>query len=624
MSDSTTLVATEEELKPPQFRSVAIPPAKRQSAFRPDLKLYVKNVRDGNQPKKAITVPSGSTIQGVKLLIQYLMDVPVNAQRLYFGPFLSSGSELPNHRTLHDAGIYRSGETLFLEIKDDDETVPSWKNSRTEAPSTPAMSFFGSSSRHETKPSSSSSPSAKGWAVPKLQPVPIYYPLDEKSSRVVEDDLDNVMERLANCFRSLSLQAVFNDENASVHLTDSQGVEMDLKLWKATGEKTGVVVELQRRRSDATSFHRWYLRHILDAAKRDDTTEHKKAVSGAIEIAHGLLLSKDRGTEHHRLGLEDLHLLTDPDKTTTMSSATRAAIRIIDAEGQFPDRGVFENVLNTVLDKVIGDYDHDNDSDHGDHQKKQAPVVYHYFSNGKHKPNKLSFQRNGTGSPGSRSKSRQMGRDRKSHLSDPIETSGSTHDDGKSDTSTPNTPDGAQPGNTHAELPCRALPHNNAAYAASKLCRFYSMAASVASNSWAFSGSSSSDMITESRHNLKAPPQQRSDESNSNQQTDYETCLENDDWATIHKVTLLPGAFYPSVFPYTLSVGGDHPRWEDDDVSTLTSAKLSVQGNQILQGSVQFLVLGAVFGFLLTWPLAWSLMDSNNTIQSGYVFSAFQ
>ena len=50
-------------------------------------------------------------------MIQKNMHVPPNAQRLYFGPLLSSGGELPNHRTLHDAGIYRSGETLLLDIK---------------------------------------------------------------------------------------------------------------------------------------------------------------------------------------------------------------------------------------------------------------------------------------------------------------------------------------------------------------------------------------------------------------------------------------------------------------------------------------------------------------------------
>jgi len=83
----------------------------------PDLKLFIKDVRDRQQRKRAITIRSWSTIQEVKHVIQKIMHVPPNAQRLYFGPLLSSGGELPNHRTLHDAGIYRSGETLLLDIK---------------------------------------------------------------------------------------------------------------------------------------------------------------------------------------------------------------------------------------------------------------------------------------------------------------------------------------------------------------------------------------------------------------------------------------------------------------------------------------------------------------------------
>lgn len=91
----------------------------RQSAAvrGPDLKLFIKDVRDRQQRKRAITVRSWSTVQEVKHTIQKIMHVPPSAQRLYFGPLLSSGGELPNHRTLHDAGIYRSGETLLLDIK---------------------------------------------------------------------------------------------------------------------------------------------------------------------------------------------------------------------------------------------------------------------------------------------------------------------------------------------------------------------------------------------------------------------------------------------------------------------------------------------------------------------------
>ncbi|CAB9496178.1 expressed unknown protein [Seminavis robusta] len=182
------------------------------------------------------------------------------------------------------------------------------------------------------------------WVCPNLRPVPAFYPL-EKSSRFVDDDTDTVTERLAECLRVLSVQAVFNNEAASAYLMTSEGVEMHLSLWKTTGEKSGIVVELQRRKGDSIAFHR-YSRYILDAAIGDfdvtqhlatqgvdmdlvyskkvqrllnvelqgksKDTEHENAVI-AIEIAHGLLM-KDR-MDARQLGLESLCLLTDPKKT---------------------------------------------------------------------------------------------------------------------------------------------------------------------------------------------------------------------------------------------------------------------------------------------------------------------
>jgi phosphatidylinositol 4-kinase type 2 len=80
-----------------------------------DIKLFVKDVKEGK--KRPIEVRSWATIKDVKDSLSLLMDIPVTSIRLYFGPLLTSGRELPNHRTLHDAGIYRSGETLLLDIK---------------------------------------------------------------------------------------------------------------------------------------------------------------------------------------------------------------------------------------------------------------------------------------------------------------------------------------------------------------------------------------------------------------------------------------------------------------------------------------------------------------------------
>lgn len=83
----------------------------------PDLKLFVKDVDDPHGRKRPLTVKTWATIKDVKDTLNKLLHVPPSAQRLYFGPLMTSGTDLPNHRTLCDAGIYRSGETLFLEIK---------------------------------------------------------------------------------------------------------------------------------------------------------------------------------------------------------------------------------------------------------------------------------------------------------------------------------------------------------------------------------------------------------------------------------------------------------------------------------------------------------------------------
>jgi hypothetical protein len=97
-----------------------------KNSFRgPDLKIFVRDVRDRQGKKRPITVRSWATIKDVKDSIQQAIHVPTSAQRLYFGPLLTSGGELPNYRTLHDAGIYRSGETLLLDIKGSCSSVDS-------------------------------------------------------------------------------------------------------------------------------------------------------------------------------------------------------------------------------------------------------------------------------------------------------------------------------------------------------------------------------------------------------------------------------------------------------------------------------------------------------------------
>jgi len=83
----------------------------------PDLKVYIKDVADETGNKRILRMKTWSTIKDVKDVLQKQLHVPQSAQLIFFGPLMSTGFALPNHRTLTDAGIYRSGETLFLKIK---------------------------------------------------------------------------------------------------------------------------------------------------------------------------------------------------------------------------------------------------------------------------------------------------------------------------------------------------------------------------------------------------------------------------------------------------------------------------------------------------------------------------
>lgn len=87
------------------------------SFIGPDLKLFVKDVSDPHSKKRPVTVKTWSTVKDVKDVIQKFLSIPPALQKLYRGPLMSSGEPLPNHRSLHDAGIYKNGQVLYLEIK---------------------------------------------------------------------------------------------------------------------------------------------------------------------------------------------------------------------------------------------------------------------------------------------------------------------------------------------------------------------------------------------------------------------------------------------------------------------------------------------------------------------------
>jgi hypothetical protein len=234
-------------------------------------------------------------------------------------------------------------------------------------------SYFQPSQKTERTLSKSNLES--NWAPTKLRPVPAFYPL-ERSTRLVEDPLEDVVARVSEANRVLSIHAVYCDETATASLLTAENVEMQLSLWKTGAPKSpeGIAVELQRRKGDSIAFHR-YSRYLLDAAVGDfDPVEYATTYGGdlidvvyskklqrmlslevlneeaselenaiiALEIAHGLLM-KDR-MDARQLGLESLCLLTDPNKTGSGTALIASRVVLL-GTSQDPDADQNEDVL---------------------------------------------------------------------------------------------------------------------------------------------------------------------------------------------------------------------------------------------------------------------------------------
>jgi hypothetical protein len=233
------------------------------------------------------------------------------------------------------------------------------------------------------------------WAPTELRPVPAFYPL-ERSSRVVDSELSEVVARVSEANRVLSIHAIYCNETATASLLTAENVEMQLSLWKTEG---GIAAELQRRKGDSIAFHR-YSRYLLDAVVGDfDPSEHvekhgeqldviySKKIQRllsletgkepatelenaiiAIEIAHGLLM-KDR-MDARQLGLESLCLLTDPNKTGTTTALIASRVVLLGTAQDLGfeqeddlifDEAPFQEIRQTILSLIqlrrIGDAD---------------------------------------------------------------------------------------------------------------------------------------------------------------------------------------------------------------------------------------------------------------------------
>ena len=94
--------------------------------------------------------------------------------------------------------------------------------------------------------------------------LPVFHQL-QKTSVMVDDDINEVSKRLMECFQIIGVQEVFNHEEANAKLTISENnLKMQMHLFKPLGTG-GVIVELVNLSGDAMTFQR-NSRYILESA----------------------------------------------------------------------------------------------------------------------------------------------------------------------------------------------------------------------------------------------------------------------------------------------------------------------------------------------------------------------
>jgi len=291
-------------------------------------------------------------------------------------------------------------------------------------------------------PDSNSSAIRTNWNVEDgtLRPLPpLHPPLDPVSTAFVYDASPSVIAaRVSDCLRERSIMTEFDDDAATANAMTANRVHFIIRLHRGGGPSSpfshGVIIEIQRLRGDAMTFHQ-SSRAILSAAQgdtnaariicnnlvpnngmglsldipirgvltNDDSKERDSAdILMALEIDWSLI-KKDR-MDANILGWESLALLTDGQGSGRSSAlvASRVVLGLAPCGNQ-EDEGederyaeIHASVISLVRDgRMIGSdalYDNEhnegkNDADYFSSEEAAAAVgsgMYPYADDTEH------------------------------------------------------------------------------------------------------------------------------------------------------------------------------------------------------------------------------------------------
>jgi hypothetical protein len=222
-----------------------------------------------------------------------------------------------------------------------------------------------------------------GWNSPTFNKMPMNYPVERNNRHINVDEcsVGDLLVRLYEGFRIMSIQAKYFNRPASAALLTTENVELYLVLWYSH-DSTQFIVEIQRRRGDTIIFHH-YANYILDAAAGNldesifnntegsllylrstesllrselsriapETDMDKEAVV-ALEIVHDLL-KKDR-RDARQLGMEGVCIMTNARKTVLSAAILTSRAILLGDRNASAGQGLYKIILDVLQKRSIG------------------------------------------------------------------------------------------------------------------------------------------------------------------------------------------------------------------------------------------------------------------------------
>jgi hypothetical protein len=215
-------------------------------------------------------------------------------------------------------------------------------------------------------------PKSLTWATNKLCTVGYYHPIQPSHITFPKANLNDVLERLTECFRALSCKVLYEQDLLGAACQTIERVQFQVSLFETRQDQQQILLEFQRRAGDSCVFHQLYVTPIIaflkgdgsDLGKRktpacpplDQLSQHAGMVTEddvviAIELATSLVTA-DR-LDACQLGMESLETLTDTSKTG-WSTALAVAKALIKPEDATSNR-LAQTMLRYLLEGNQGD-----------------------------------------------------------------------------------------------------------------------------------------------------------------------------------------------------------------------------------------------------------------------------